>query len=85
MEARPLLFPQPTDHFTDRIPYQQRYQKDAIIRQMKEYKREKGLLESQVTDLTKRSLYHDDHLRIIDIWFTQVGLVRTKKRARLLS
>ncbi|KAL9091873.1 MAG: hypothetical protein Q9165_004625 [Trypethelium subeluteriae] len=49
-----------------------RYQKDAILRQMKEYKREKGLLETQVADLTKRSLHHDDHLRVIETWFTQL-------------
>ena len=40
---------------------------------MKEYKREKGLLETQVTEMSKRSTYHDDHLRVVDIWFTHVG------------
>lgn len=40
---------------------------------MKEYKREKSLYESQVQDLSKRSQYHDDHLRIVDSWFTQVN------------
>lgn len=39
---------------------------------MKEYKREKSLYESQVQDLTKRSQHHDDHLRVVDAWFTQV-------------
>jgi len=39
---------------------------------MKEYKREKALYESQVQDLSKRSQHHDDHLRIVDAWFTQV-------------
>ncbi|KAI4787700.1 E3 ubiquitin-protein ligase-like protein bre1, partial [Aureobasidium sp. EXF-8846] len=39
---------------------------------MKEYKREKALYESQVQDLTKRSQHHDDHLRIVDSWFTQL-------------
>ncbi|KAG9673102.1 hypothetical protein KCU95_g3086, partial [Aureobasidium melanogenum] len=34
------------------------FQKDAILRQMKEYKREKTLYESQVQDLSKRSQYH---------------------------
>lgn len=53
----------------------QSFQKDAILRQMKEYKREKQLYESQVQDLTKRSQHHDDHLRIVDAWFTQVSLV----------
>ncbi|KAF2205177.1 BRE1-domain-containing protein [Delitschia confertaspora ATCC 74209] len=48
------------------------YQKDAILRQLKEYKREKAMLEAQVADMEKRSKYHDDHLRIIDMWFSQL-------------
>ncbi|TKA82435.1 hypothetical protein B0A49_00034 [Cryomyces minteri] len=50
----------------------ERYQKEAIWRQMREYKREKALLEAQVADITKRSTYHDDHLRTIDLWFSQL-------------
>lgn len=48
------------------------FQKDAILRQMREYKREKVALEAQVADMEKRSAYHDDHLRIIDVWFSQL-------------
>ena len=40
---------------------------------MKEYKREKGTLESQLLEAEKRSRYHDDHLRTIDVWFDQVS------------
>lgn len=40
---------------------------------MREYKREKALLEAQVADMTKHSIFHDDHLRIIDTWFSQVS------------
>jgi E3 ubiquitin-protein ligase BRE1 len=40
---------------------------------MREYKREKVALEAQVADMEKRSAYHDDHLRTIDVWFSQVG------------
>jgi len=50
----------------------QKYQKDAIYRQMREYKREKETLESQLRDVQRRSIDHDDHLRIIDAWWTQV-------------
>lgn len=39
---------------------------------MKEYKREKGVLDGQLKELQKKSLYHDDHIRIIDAWFSQV-------------
>lgn len=53
----------------------QLYQKDAIFRQMRDYKREKGLYEAQVVELTKRSKDHDDHLRTIDAWFSQVSIV----------
>ncbi|ORY17643.1 BRE1 E3 ubiquitin ligase-domain-containing protein [Clohesyomyces aquaticus] len=48
------------------------FQKDAILRQMREYKREKNILESQIADMEKQSRYHDDHLRIIDSWFDQM-------------
>jgi hypothetical protein len=50
----------------------QKYQKDAIYRQMLEYKREKATLESQLKDVQKRSSDHDDHLRVIDVWWSQV-------------
>ncbi len=50
----------------------QRFQKDAIWRQMQEYKRERNTLESRLSELTKRTAYHDDHVRIIDAWFKQV-------------
>lgn len=52
----------------------QKYQKDAIYRQMLEYKREKATLESQLKDVQKRSVDHDDHLRIIDAWWSQVNI-----------
>lgn len=51
----------------------QRYQKDAILRQMREYKREKNNLEAELTRMAKQSTYHDDHLRLIDSWFSQVS------------
>jgi len=50
----------------------QHFQKGAIFRQMKEFKRERNLLEAQVAELTKRAAYHDDHIRIVDAWFSQV-------------
>ncbi|KAH6681727.1 BRE1 E3 ubiquitin ligase-domain-containing protein [Halenospora varia] len=50
----------------------EKYQKDAIYRQMLEYKREKATLESQLRDVQKRSVDHDDHLRVVDAWWTQL-------------
>ncbi|EDN97766.1 hypothetical protein SS1G_12620 [Sclerotinia sclerotiorum 1980 UF-70] len=50
----------------------EKYQKDAIYRQMLEYKREKATLESQLKNIQKKSTDHDDHLRIIDAWWTQL-------------
>ncbi|KAK2811784.1 E3 ubiquitin-protein ligase bre1 [Emmonsiellopsis sp. PD_5] len=50
----------------------ERFQKDAIWRQMQEYKREKGSLESRLKELSKTTEYHNDHLRIIDAWFKQL-------------
>jgi len=48
------------------------FQKDAIIRQMREYKREKERLESQLSELEKSSKHYQDHLLIIDAWFGQM-------------
>ncbi|UPX12644.1 RING-type E3 ubiquitin transferase [Ascochyta rabiei] len=48
------------------------YQKDAILRQMREYKREKATLEAQLNDVESRAKYHDDELRTIDTWFDQL-------------
>lgn len=50
----------------------QRFQKDAIWRQMQEYKREKSSLETRLKETSKATTYHDDHLRIIDAWYSQV-------------
>ncbi|KAI9847801.1 MAG: E3 ubiquitin-protein ligase bre1 [Sclerophora amabilis] len=50
----------------------QRFQKDAIWRQMQEYKRERHDLEAQLNEKTKRAMYHDDHLRIVDAWWRQL-------------
>ncbi|KAE8446683.1 hypothetical protein EG329_011727 [Mollisiaceae sp. DMI_Dod_QoI] len=48
------------------------FQKDAIYRRMLEYKREKDTAESQLKDVQKRALDHDDHLRVVDAWWTQL-------------
>lgn len=39
---------------------------------MTEYKREKALLESELKDVRKRSADHDDHLRVVDAWWSQL-------------
>ncbi|XDG01299.1 hypothetical protein ABKA04_000914 [Annulohypoxylon sp. FPYF3050] len=48
------------------------YQKDAIYRQMLEYKREKNTLEAQLDEAQKLSVHHDDHIRIVDNWWLQL-------------
>ncbi|KAF2719562.1 BRE1-domain-containing protein [Polychaeton citri CBS 116435] len=48
------------------------FQKDAILRQMKEYKRDKKHLEDLINDHEKKSKYYDQHLRTIDAWFSQL-------------
>jgi hypothetical protein len=50
----------------------QRFQKEAILRQMQEYKREKSSLESRLSQMSKAATFHNDHLRVIDSWFKQV-------------
>ncbi|KAF2766703.1 BRE1-domain-containing protein [Teratosphaeria nubilosa] len=48
------------------------FQKDAILRQMKEYKRQQRIAEEQYTQLRDQCKHHDDHLRTIDAWFAQL-------------
>ncbi|KAI9799685.1 MAG: hypothetical protein M1825_004420 [Sarcosagium campestre] len=50
----------------------ERFQKDAIYRQMQEYKRERNHLEARIGEMTKNSAYHDEHLRVIDAWWRQL-------------
>lgn len=41
---------------------------------MQEYKRERDTLASQLKDAQKKAVDHDDHLRVIDAWWSQVIL-----------
>ncbi|KAL5047808.1 hypothetical protein BDW71DRAFT_35619 [Aspergillus fruticulosus] len=50
----------------------ERFQKDAIWRQMQEYKRDKITLEAKLKESAKATVYHGDHLRVIDAWYTQL-------------
>lgn len=52
--------------------FTQRYQKDAIWRQMQEYKREKTTLESRIKDLSKKMAYNEEHVSVLDAWLKQV-------------
>jgi E3 ubiquitin-protein ligase BRE1 len=61
---------------------QQRFQKDAIWRQMQEYKRDKVSLEAKLKETSKATAYHNDHLRIIDAWYSQVS---SRHHMRLLD
>ncbi|KAL6231563.1 hypothetical protein BDW75DRAFT_42327 [Aspergillus navahoensis] len=50
----------------------ERFQKDAIWRQMQEYKRDKVTLEAKLKESAKATAYHGDHLRVIDAWYNQL-------------
>ncbi|KAL4776132.1 BRE1 E3 ubiquitin ligase-domain-containing protein [Aspergillus nidulans var. acristatus] len=50
----------------------ERFQKDAIWRQMQEYKRDKVSLEAKLKESAKATAYHADHLRVIDAWYNQL-------------
>lgn len=43
------------------------------MRQLQEYKRERNNLEAQLNAMTKSALHHDEHLMIIDAWFSEVS------------
>ncbi|KAF7671402.1 e3 ubiquitin-protein ligase bre1 [Alternaria burnsii] len=76
IEVRPPITyrppPTPSAHTPADSSNLQSFQKDAILRQMREFKREKATVESQLNELEGRSKYHDDHLGIIDAWFDQL-------------
>ncbi|KAI9722119.1 MAG: E3 ubiquitin-protein ligase bre1 [Chrysothrix sp. TS-e1954] len=62
-------------HPDENMPWKEdieEYQKDAILREMRAYKREAQGLESQIGSLKEASAHHDDHLRTIDAWFSQL-------------
>lgn len=61
----------------------QEYQKGAIYRQMLEYKREKANLETRIQELEKSSIFHDDHIRIMDSWVLQVRRPDPAQSARI--
>ena len=65
--------PVKTNHDTDRLSLFQKFQKEAIVRQMQEYKRERNNLEAQLNTVTKSALHHDEHLMMIDACFSQVS------------
>jgi E3 ubiquitin-protein ligase BRE1 len=39
---------------------------------MNEYKREVATLDTELKDIRKRAVDHDDHLRVVDAWWTQL-------------
>lgn len=50
---------------------------------MKEYKREIERLNADLKANQKKSLNHDDHLRVVDAWWTQVIISITSLAIRL--
>ena len=41
---------------------------------MQEHKRERNSVESRLNDVIKSAQYHDEHIMIIDAWFSEVSL-----------
>ena len=39
---------------------------------MQEYSRRAATAESRLEEIHKRSVHHDDHLRVVDAWWNQV-------------
>jgi E3 ubiquitin-protein ligase BRE1 len=39
---------------------------------MQEYSRKATIAESRLEEIHKRSVHHDDHLRVVDAWLGQV-------------
>ena len=56
----------------DHADASQNYQKAAILRQMKEYKRRAKDAEEQFRELREKTKYHEDNLRTVNAFFDQV-------------
>jgi E3 ubiquitin-protein ligase BRE1 len=50
----------------------QRFQKDAIHRQMQEYRREKNTLSTRLEELRQKTRFHDQRIQAIDTWFKEL-------------
>ena len=50
----------------------QTWQKDAIYRQMLEYKREVKYTKTELETTRKNIEFHDEHLRVVDSWLSQL-------------
>ncbi|KAK9459322.1 BRE1 E3 ubiquitin ligase-domain-containing protein [Lipomyces oligophaga] len=48
------------------------FKKEAIFRQMQVYKRERDVLQSRLAELEQQSAYHDDHVRLLELWWDQL-------------
>ena len=52
-------------------PEVEAFRKEAIWRRMQEYKREAEGLGERLEQVEKSGKYHDEHIRVIDAWFSQ--------------
>ncbi|KAK4696017.1 E3 ubiquitin-protein ligase BRE1, partial [Lecanoromycetidae sp. Uapishka_2] len=65
----------PKGHIDADMPWKddlEQFQKEAIYRQMQEYKRDRNSLEARLKDMGKKGLHHDEHLMLIDAWFAEL-------------
>ena len=46
---------------------------------MQEYKRERSNLEIRLNEMSKNATYHDEHLMVIDAWFSEVSRTQPKQ------
>ena len=46
---------------------------------MQEYKRERSNLESRLNEMKEDAAYHDEHLMVIDAWFSEVSRILPEK------
>ena len=52
---------------------------------MQEYKRERSNLEIRLNEMAKTAAYHDEHLMVIDAWFSEVSTKLSGSSYRLVS
>lgn len=59
-------------HSSSRAHIPQNFQREALWRSLQDYKRRGNSSQEQLEKLQRSAQYHDDHLRIVDVWWDQL-------------
>jgi E3 ubiquitin-protein ligase BRE1 len=62
-----------TDPFSyENLAFLTEYRKEAIYRSLLAERRDKSRLSERIQQYKQQSVFHDDHIRVIDLWLKQL-------------